>query len=62
MVHLEVALEPTEVLAVTVPDTVRGLGLAKAACRTRTPVWMTAVVARGRWVPVLFRRERGDQP
>ena len=62
MVHLEVALGPSQVLSVTVPDVVRGLALAKAACNTGMPLWMTAVVARGRWVPVLFRRGRGDQP
>jgi hypothetical protein len=47
-------------MTVVVPDLLRGLQFAEAACRTGAPIWMTALVVRGQWVPVLFRQRSGD--
>jgi len=59
LVRLRVALGPTQTVSVVVPDLLRGLQFAEAACRTGAPIWMTALVIRGRWVPVLLRRRSG---
>jgi len=58
-VHLQLTLGTDRSITVIVPDMLRGLPLAEAACRTGAPVWVTAIVAGGRWVPVLFRQGRG---
>jgi hypothetical protein len=60
LVRLRVALGPTQTMTVVVPDLLRGLQFAEAACRTGAPIWMTALVVRGQWVPVLFRQRSGD--
>lgn len=59
LVQLQVSLGPTRTLAVVVPDLVRGLEVAESACRTGTPVWVTAIASEGRWIPVLIRPIRG---
>lgn len=60
VLHVAAGSDPT--MAITVPRSVRGLGIAESSWLTGEIIWMTSLVSKRRRIPVLFHAAQGHRP